>query len=572
MITEDVEETNLAECPDKMLPPDQLSNMGAVIQQKLSLAQRPETAVDVLLVNPPSLDSGLGRGSDSWVGWRSSKQITWPQISLAQMAAMLAPDYKVAVVDAEAQRLSWAEFEADLHQKQPRYYLTPVRTSTQHDDLFGALLAHGVGAKTIALGTHVTARIREIMDLCPYLDFVLRDEPELTLRELVDTLEAAANRWSESSAEPATWAQLKKMFQKTNPNWQPAWHTAGDLEDQLKQVQGLAWRSKEEILLNPERPLIPDLDDLPLPHYHLLPLNDRRLPFVNHAYACILTSRGHPSAVRDEVEQVGHQSPIRVRAPENIMADLWLLYDLGIHTVHMIAEVFTANREQVIGLCNMIIAEDLPLRWSCHTHVDYVDEEVLTLMARANCRLIAWSLEPVKEQAGHDTKEAYDLDQVQRALRWAKKAGIKNWGYFTIGLPDKTEECISEMPSGVQETISLAKALPLDLAFFQPAIYRAGMSGFSGPDDLNGIWSASYSPFSSLPVGGIEGGVAVKQATALTNGPLNSEELTYWQKRAFREWVLRPGAIWNIIKGLNSWAHFKNIADIGWQPLGQLNR
>lgn len=566
MISKDLVQTSIEECPNKVLLPEQLLNVDAVIQQNLSLPQRPETAVDVLLVNPPIPDSELGGGSDSWVGWRSRKKITWPQVSLAQMAAMLAPDYKVAVVDAEVQRLSWAEFEAILHQKQPRYYLTPVRTSTLHDDLFGALLAHGVGAKTIAFGTHITARTCETMDLCPQLDFVLRGEPELTLRELVDTLETTSGRWSEANAEPTTWARLKKMFQKCTPNWQPAWRTAGNLEDQLKQVQGLAWRSKEGILLNPERPLIPDLDDLPLPHYHLLPLHDRRLPFVDNAYACILTSRGHPSVVRDEVEQVDHQSPVRVRAPENIMADLWLLCDLGIHTVHMVAEVFTAHREQVIDLCKMIVEEDLTLSWSCQTCVDYVDEEVLSLMGRANCRLIAWSLKSVNDQAGQGTMEGYYLDQVQRALQWARKSGIKNWGYFTIGLPDETEECI-------KETIALAKALPLDLAFFNPANYHSGISGFGDhPGDLNGLWSADCSPLYPSRWGEQKGGAAVEQATALTNGHLNSEELTYWQKRAFREWALRPGAMWNIIKGLNSWAHFKNITDIGWQPLGQLNR
>ena len=47
-----------------------------------------------------------------------------------------------------------------------------------------------------------------------------------------------------------------------------------------------------------------------------------------------------------------------------------------------------------------------------------------------------------------------DPDKAERALRWAKQAGIMNWGYFIIGLPGETEETI-------RQTIDFAKKLPL---------------------------------------------------------------------------------------------------------------
>ena len=55
--------------------------------------------------------------------------------------------------------------------------------------LTGTFLARSLGARTIAFGTHVTPLTRETMRPFPALDFVLRGEPELTLRELgeVDT-------------------------------------------------------------------------------------------------------------------------------------------------------------------------------------------------------------------------------------------------------------------------------------------------------------------------------------------------------------------------------------------------
>jgi len=160
--------------------------------------KRSEDAVDVMLVNPPAPDGGIWIRSQHRVGRRSRENMIWPQVSLAQLAAMLHPDYSVEVVDAIATRMSWTEFEDLLRRKQPRYYLTQVTAPTLTNDMYGVFLAHSLGAKTIAFGTHVTPMVRETMERYPALDFVFRGEPELTLRELVDTLEVADGRWQVS--------------------------------------------------------------------------------------------------------------------------------------------------------------------------------------------------------------------------------------------------------------------------------------------------------------------------------------------------------------------------------------
>ena len=113
----------------------------------------------------------------------------WPQVSLAQMAAMLVPEYTVEIIDANALRMGWAEFEQLLDEKRPKYYLTQVTAPTLRNDMYGVFLAKSLGAKTMAFGTHVTPMTMETMRPFPALDFVLRGEPEMTLRELVDTLE-----------------------------------------------------------------------------------------------------------------------------------------------------------------------------------------------------------------------------------------------------------------------------------------------------------------------------------------------------------------------------------------------
>jgi radical SAM superfamily enzyme YgiQ (UPF0313 family) len=518
--------------------------------QELVIDPQPKAAVDLLLVNPPAPDSAPWNGSKTSSGRRSSKNMSWPQVSLAQMAAMLASDYDVAVVDAVARQLSWAEFEAMLREKQAQYYLTPVRPHTVQNDMFGAFLARGLGAKIIAFGTYASLHAHELMDLYPNLDFILRGEPELTLRELVDTLEMAAGRWSEESAESGNWTRLQKIFKATNRDWQPAWQSETELDAQLRQVQGLIWRYKGEILVNSERPLIPDLDDIPLPHHHLLPLNNYRMPPINGPYAFLIPNRSCPIDHEDSIKYGNGSSSVRVRSPENIMAELWLLHDLTIHNVHMVAESFTANRDQVIGLCRMIIEEELPLRWTCNTQADSVDEELLVLMSRAGCWKIFWGLEsPNGHGLNGANKDQPDVP-VAQVLRWAQRVNIKNWGYFSIGLPGETEDHI-------KETIAFAKQLPLDMALFHPATPYAGLPFFFDRVENGGCRVTN----------GLEA-VKIDRPAETTNGHLSPEALTYWQKRAFREWSLRPGSIWTMLKGLNTWTRFKNTIDTGLPSLG----
>jgi anaerobic magnesium-protoporphyrin IX monomethyl ester cyclase len=58
--------------------------------------RRPPYKTDILLVNPPTPDRAIWIRSQHRVGRRSRENMIWPQMELAQMAAMLMPDYKLS--------------------------------------------------------------------------------------------------------------------------------------------------------------------------------------------------------------------------------------------------------------------------------------------------------------------------------------------------------------------------------------------------------------------------------------------------------------------------------------------
>ena len=530
---------NLGTRPIKKPRPAEFPDISALMQEPTKASRGPDT-VDVLLVNPPSPDGGIWIRSQHRVGRRSRENMIWPQVSLATMAACLHPDYKVEVIDAIATRMSWPEFEAILARKRPKYYLTQVTAPTLTNDMYGVFMAKSKGAKTIAFGTHVTPNTINTMTDYPALDYVLRGEPELTLRELVDALDGKSGQ-NEAMAD---------LMQKADPGWTPI-SAETVAQGDLSSIKGLAWRSAGKLKLNPDRSFVPDLNELPLPMHQLLPLDTYRMPLIKGPYAFVVPSRGCPAGCKYCIKHVSYNYAVRVRSPENILAELWSLKKLGIDNVMMYADLFTVNREQVMGICQAMIDENINMKWMCNSRVDYVDEEMLSMMGKAGCHMISWGIESGSEAVLKRARKGANPAKAAQSLRWAKNAGIKNFGYFIIGLPGETEETI-------QQTIAFSKTLPLNVAIFHIAAPYPGTPFFY--DVVENGW---FRPGTNWEEVDMDGSTVLDYPDA----GLTAERLEYWQKRATREWALRPAPILTIIRGLNTWAGFKSAVDAGLQTL-----
>lgn len=512
-------------------------NADEVVREAILSRERSADAVDILLVNPPSPDGGIWIRSQHRVGRRSRENMVWPQVSLAQMAAILRDAYTVKVIDCIGSRIGWNEFRALLDRYQPKYYLTQVTAPTLENDMYGVFLAKNRGAKTMAFGTHVTPIPVETMKGFVSLDFVLYGEPDLTIRDLLDHLE------NKIHLRPP---EIQVMFEK-EMGYKPA---IEDGELNLAGIRGIVWRKGEEIIKNPPRPFIADLDDLPIPAHELLPLQSYRMPMMKGPFTFIVTSRGCTAGCTYCIKHVSYQYTVRLRSPEKIVEELWVLKKLGINNIHMYADLFTVSRDQVVDLCRLIIDQGLKIKWTCNSRVDYVDEEMLNLMAKAGCWFISWGIESGNEQIlRHARKGAYP-ERAVHSLTLAKKAGIRNWGYFIIGLPGETEETI-------RQTIDFAKSLPLDLALFHIAAPYPGTPFFF--EVVREGWFRKGTRWEQ---------VDMDKETVLDYPHLPAERLMYWQRRAFREWAFRPGPMLTYLKMLLSDVHTFRIAlDVGIQTL-----
>jgi radical SAM superfamily enzyme YgiQ (UPF0313 family) len=247
---------------------------------------------------------------------------------------------------------------------------------------------------------------------------------------------------------------------------------------------------------------------------------------------------------------VSYDRSVRVRSAENVLAELRMLWDLGLRNVHMYADQFTADREQVMGLCEGMVREGLRFRWTCNSRVDAVDPEMLQAMRRAGCWLVSWGIESACDPIRKHVRKGITDETIAQALRWSKEAGLMNWGYFIIGLPGETEATI-------RQTLDLSKRLPLDLALFHIAAPYPGT-----PFVFEVVEQGWFRPGTRWEE------IDMDESTVLDYPGLPAERIEYWARRAFREWALRPGPLWTFLKSMNSWQAVRSAVNAGWQALG----
>jgi len=226
----------------------------------------------------------------------------------------------------------------------------------------------------------------------------------------------------------------------------------------LHGVNGIAFRHNSSFVITDERPLIENLDSLPMPLHDKLPLKNYRMPFFGN-YTFIVTGRGCPFKCIFCRQSVMWKGKARVRSAESIFKEVLFLKNLGIDTIMFQAETFTSDRKMVVELCNKIIESGIKVRWACNTHVATIDEEMIILMKKAGCWMIAAGVETGSQIILDNVKKKATIGQVCDTVNLIHRKGIQVWGYFIFGLPGETKETI-------KETISLARKLPFDIANF----------------------------------------------------------------------------------------------------------
>jgi anaerobic magnesium-protoporphyrin IX monomethyl ester cyclase len=266
-------------------------------------------------------------------------------------------------------------------------------------------------------GQHPSARPDDCL-AHPAIDFVVIGEPEHTMYELVDALEQ------------------------------------GIMQD-LKKIRGIAFIKNKEKIITPPRPAIQDLDSLPFPARHLLPMDTyfaavKENPLrgvIRKPWAAMITSRGCPyTCVFCSVHTVmGRQW--RGRSPENVVDEIEQL----VHTYHIKQIDFnddnmSLDKKRMESICDLIVERGLDIEWYTPDglRADTLDENLLTKMRESGCKKIRLAPESgVQRVVDQIIKKNLNLKEVEKAVVLSKKLGIKVGIFFVIGLIGETKEDIN---------------------------------------------------------------------------------------------------------------------------------
>ncbi|MBI5701767.1 radical SAM protein [Candidatus Saganbacteria bacterium] len=218
----------------------------------------------------------------------------------------------------------------------------------------------------------------------------------------------------------------------------------------LEMINGIIFKKKingkQEIVKNPSRQRITDLNSLPMPAYDLLPISKykpakgsyKRLPAMS-----MMTSRGCPGKCSFCSKTLGNR--LVFKSAEKIFREInYLIQNYGIKQILFYDDTFTAFRKNVMELCDLIVENKTDISWTCFARVDFVDLGMLEKMKQAGCHQIMYGVESIDENVLRKINKKTNINQVVNASKWTKQAGIECRVAFMVGNPGDDEEIIKK--------------------------------------------------------------------------------------------------------------------------------
>lgn len=203
---------------------------------------------------------------------------------------------------------------------------------------------------------------------------------------------------------------------------------------QFQRVPGLTWRSPFGIQRNPDAPAIDDLDDLPLPAYHLNP-NE-----LDPDYVYLELGRGCPFSCTFCSTNDFFRRKFRVKSPARMLIDMrTVAARYGYQRFDLVHDMFTVDRRRVVSFCEAMIESGEGFRWSCSARTDCVDSDLLHLMARAGCEGIFFGIEAGSKRMQRIIDKDLDLAEARAAVETADGLGIRTTVSVITGFPEETE-------------------------------------------------------------------------------------------------------------------------------------
>lgn len=306
----------------------------------------------------------------------------------------------------------------------------------------------------------------------------------------------------------------------------------------LEDVPGIVFRTPNGLHHTPHRKTFRDLDQLPFPARHLLPMNlYRPIPVDEHDFPkfAMITSRGCPHACAFCQKS---RSGYRSHSPEYIVDEIeHLVRDFGVRDIAFVDSLFCANKRRVYGICDEIIRRGVKVSWTCSTRVEVVDKPLLQRMHEAGCWRTRFGIESGSDQVLDFISKGITKEKIRNAITAAHEVGLRPKAFFIVGhMPDTRET--------IEETIEFAKSLPLhdvtvqintllpktpQMETWEREGHKYGRLVNSNTDEKS-FWEPTFVPWGMEP-----------------------EDLVQLHRKFYREFYFRPVTIARHAENIHTW-------------------
>jgi anaerobic magnesium-protoporphyrin IX monomethyl ester cyclase len=387
--------------------------------------------IDVLLINP------YQRKRISIGSYRD--KIKFPILSLLHLASYLEKEgFKVEILDLNIKLFKNKNILRVIKEKTPIVIgITSITASIYEAYRLARLIKSNFNIPLVIGGPHATFSDEEILNESNF-DIVVRGEGEEILNEIVKTIKVGH-----------------------------------DLED----IKGISYKKDGEIIKNKSREFITDLDKIPFPARHLVPLEK----YGTHAFT-IITSRGCP--FRCTFCQVSGKDGLnwRYRSAKNIIEEIKEV--LRNHPnvkkvsgpegkrpmIFFVDDNFMVSIKRVEEICNMIIDEGIKIYWDANARVDTIaniSEDILELLKKSGCLHIFLGVESGSEKILKSYNKQIKKKDVLKSAERLKKKGIFFTGLFMLGY-------IEETKADLNATLQFAKKMDPTIVAFRILIPLPG--------------------------------------------------------------------------------------------------
>lgn len=348
--------------------------------------------MDFLLVNPPR---------------EVPQRADFPPMGLAYIAAYLrSQGIDADVMDAAA--FKWPRLEEAIRLRKPAIVGLPCWTMERGQTFKAAdIVRRTLPNAKLTIGGHHASAFPKHMFAQAHADAVVIGEGELTALELV-----------------------RAFLDGTD----------------ISGIRGIAYHDGHEVILNPGRELIADLDTLPFPCHDRFDLDEYLgLPEVDGKAASMMTSRGCPHKCIYCSGSKFWQRKWRPRSAENVLREmLWLYRDLGVRNFMFFDDNFTVHKQRAIEICRGVIDNGMQINFVAESHVSHINPELLDWMKKAGCYRIDFGVESGSPKILKTINKKQTAGQIEDVFAMVHAAGIKPRAYLMIGNPGENEDTIRE--------------------------------------------------------------------------------------------------------------------------------